>query len=436
MDLQWVWIVAAVSWFLTVLSGIAHQVIREVSWHELEEYCQQQRSDKFGEIFDLRERISLGALLLMMVSAGFAVSCSVYLIFFDRVNELSGTGFWSSITLVSMGLVLMASLIPWAVSQVSAKEFLFHTWQLWWVVSGLAWPLIVSAEFIEDALSRASGISEEEQEEIEEEAAEDEIMSIVAEAEHDGHIDEEKRDMIEGVMELDDNDVGQVMTPRSRMDALDVNTNWEEMLTYVVQSGRTRIPIYQDKIDEVVGILYAKDLLRESLRSESKRRPLKKLVREPMEVPDSTLLDEMLQKFLDQHVHMAIVKDEYGGVAGVVTIEDVLEEIVGEIVDEADEEEMDEIRKISDTVAEVSGTTHVNRLNEAMGLQLPEDQEFDTVSGLIMKQLNEIPRPGRDVVYDNVRFRVEQANRRFIELVHVEILPQSTETGNGSAQNE
>ena len=293
---------------------------------------------------------------------------------------------------------------------------------------------MVSAEFLEHTLSRASGISDEEQEELEEEAAEDEIMSIVAEAEHDGHIDEDTRDMIEGVMELDDNDVAQVMTPRSRVDALDINTDWEEMLTYVVKSGRTRIPIFDDKIDNIVGILYAKDLLRESLRSESKRRPLRKLIREPMEVPESTLLDEMLQQFLDQHVHMAIVKDEYGGVAGVVTIEDVLEEIVGEIVDEADQEEMDEIRRLSDTTAEVSGTTHVNRLNEAMGLQLPEDQEFDTISGLIMKELNEIPRSGRDFVFDNVRFRVEQANRRFIELVHVEILSDSA--GNGSNGND
>ncbi len=428
MDTQIPWMVAAISWALTLLSAIAHQVIREVSWHELEEYCQQKRSDRFGAIFDLRERISLGTLVLMMVAAGFAVSCTTYLTFVNQM-EVQPRKFWALVALIALGLVGTGSLVPWAVSQVSAKQFLFHTWRFWWVVSGIAWPLMISAEFVEAALSRASGISEEEQEEIEEEAAEDEIMSIVAEAEHDGHIDEDTRDMIEGVMELDDNDVGQIMTPRSRIDALDVDTDWEDMLTYVVESGRTRIPIYNNKIDEVIGILYAKDLLRESLRSESKRRPLSKLIREPLAVPDSTLLDEMLQKFLKQHVHMAIVKDEYGGVAGVVTIEDVLEEIVGEIVDETDEEEMDEIRRLGPNKAEVTGTTHVNRLNEAMGLQLPEDEEFDTISGLIMKELNEIPRSGRDVVMDNVLFRVEQANRRCIELVHVEILQDAGNNG-------
>ena len=429
MDSQFVWFVAFAGWMLTILSATAHQVIHEVSWHELEEYCQQKREDIFGRIFDLRERIALGTLLLFMVSVGIAVTGSCYLFFADA--NLTFAKFWSSMALICFGLVFCGSLIPWAVSQVSAHQFLFHTWRFWWVVSGLAWPLVISAEYFEDTISRASGISEEEQEEMDEEAAEDEIMSMVAEAEREGHIDEDTRDMIEGVMELDDNDVSQIMTPRSRVDALELETEWDEMLTYVVESGRTRIPVYEETIDNVVGVLYTKDLLRESLRSESKRRTLKKLIREPLEVPESTLLDEMLQQFLDMHVHMAIVKDEYGGVAGVVTIEDVLEEIVGEIVDEADPDEMDDIKKLSNTTAEVSGTTHLNRLNEAMGLTLPEDQEFDTVSGLIMKELNEIPRSGRDLVVDNVLFHVEQANRRCVELVRIEILPESNGNGVG-----
>ena len=430
-----IWPIAIAAWILTTLAAIAHQVVREVSWHDLEEYCQLKRNDVFGQIFDSRESISLGTLILLMISVGVAAASTCYL-FFAGAEEISGTAFWSRTALICFGLVFLGSLVPWAVSQVSATQFLYNTWRIWWLVSGIAYPFIVGANFVEDTLFRASGISDEEQEELEEEAAEDEIMSIVAEAEHEGHIDEDKRDMIEGVMELDDSDVGRVMTPRSRVDALDIDTNWDEMLLYVVESGRTRIPIYEEKFDRVVGILYAKDLLRESLRSESKRRPLKKLIREPMEVPESTLLDEMLQRFLDQHVHMAIVKDEYGGVAGVVTIEDVLEEIVGEIVDEADVEEMDDIRKISSTRAEVTGTTHLNRLNEAMGLQLPEDQEFDTVAGLIMKELNEIPRRGREVVVDNVSFKVEQSNRRSIELVQVEILPGPNKNGNGFSGNE
>ena len=435
MDFGFVWPIAITGWILSALAAIAHQVVGEVSWHDLEEYCQLKRNDVFGQIFDSRESISLGTLICFMIMLGIAVVSTCYLCFAGQA-DVTVAEFWARTALICFGLVFVGSLFPWAVAQVSATQFLYNTWRIWWLVSGIAYPFILGANLVEDTLFRAKGISDEEQEELEEEALEDEIMSIVAEAEHEGHIDEDTRDMIEGVMELDDNDVGQIMTPRSRVDALDVDTQWDEMLTYVVESGRTRIPVYQEKIDQIVGILYAKDLLRESLRSESKRRPLKKLIREPMEVPVSTLLDEMLQRFLQQHVHMAIVKDEYGGVAGVVTIEDVLEEIVGEIVDEADVEEMDDIRKISSTQAEVTGTTHLNRLNEAMGLQLPEDQEFDTVSGLIMKELNEIPRTGREVIYENVSFRIEQSSRRCIELVQVEILPESQKNGNGFAADD
>lgn len=436
MDTQTVWIAAAAGWLMTVLAAIAHQVVHEISWHDLEEYCQKKRHDEqlFGRIFDLRQQISLGTLLLQMVAAGVAVACTCFFLF-SHQESLSAASFWSQVALICVALLFAGSLVPWAVSQVSATPFLYHTWRFWWLVSGLAWPLVVSANFFEQTLSRASGISDQEQEELQEEAAEDEIMSYIAEARHEGHIDEGTRDMIEGVMELDDYDVARIMTPRSRVDTLDVNTAWEEMLRYVVESGRTRIPVFEEKIDNVIGILYAKDLLRESLRSESKRRPLRKLLREPLAVPESTLLDEMLQQFLNQHVHMAIVKDEYGGVAGVVTIEDVLEEIVGEIVDETDVKEMDQITRISDTVAEVTGTTYINRLNEAMGLQLPEDQEFDTVAGLIMKQLNEIPRIGRELEMGNVLFRVEQANRRNIELVHVEVLAESMRNASGILQD-
>ena len=122
-------------------------------------------------------------------------------------------------------------------------------------------------------------------------------------------------------MELDDKTVGDIMTPRNKVDALNQSTSWDEMMEFVIQSGRTRIPIYDESLDQVVGLLFAKDLLRESRLN--KRRPLQKLLRAPIEVPETKMLDEMLETFLRGRTHMAIVKDEYGGVAGVVTIEDV-----------------------------------------------------------------------------------------------------------------
>ena len=309
----------------------------------------------------------------------------------SRIDELSIGSLTSIVALVAFGLIVSGSWFPRAVARIGSVQYLYRTWKWWWVVSALAWPLMIGGEFVSKIFARASGQSEEDEDE--EEAFEDEILSMVSEAEHDGYLESEARDMIEGVMELDDNDVSSVMTPRSEVDAMELETNWDEMMTCVVKSGRTRIPIFDEKIDNVVGILYAKDLLRESLRSEKKRKPLSKLLREPLTVPETTLLDEMLNQFLHCRTHMAIVQDEYGGMAGVVTIEDVLEEIVGEIVDETDRERTREIEVLNPRQADVSGHVHINRLNEKLGIELPEDDQFDTISGLIMHQLNEIPPP-------------------------------------------
>ncbi|MCL4156900.1 UNVERIFIED_CONTAM: hypothetical protein GTU68_021319 [Idotea baltica] len=192
------------------------------------------------------------------------------------------------------------------------------------------------------------------------------------------------------------------------------------MIDFVIKSGRTRIPIYRGTIDTVVGLLYAKDLLRESLRS--KRRPLQKFLREPLFVPASIKLDEMLNRFLHGRTHLAIVNNEYGGVAGCVTIEDVLEEIVGEIVDETDTDLSDDINRLNDKQADVNGKIHIERLNDVMGIDLPDNDEFATVSGLIMSQINKVPRSGHEIVIGNIQFNILEATKREIKFVRVTVL--------------
>jgi putative hemolysin len=139
------------------------------------------------------------------------------------------------------------------------------------------------------------------------------------------------------------------------------------------------------------------------------------------------LLDEMLSKFLHVRTHMAIVQDEYGGLAGVITIEDILEEIVGEIVDETDKDMSEEITVLNPNQADVLGTVRIVRLNETLGVELPEDDQFDTVSGLIMHQLNEIPRSGRELTVGRVQFNIQEANRRQIKSVRITVLDEAGE---------
>jgi CBS domain containing-hemolysin-like protein len=410
---------------LTAFSAIATLVLNEIAWHELEEYCKQKKqNERFGRIFDLRDPLALGAGIFQMIATAVtAVSMTGWLLESRIISDLTGWEIGSIIGLVAFSLVFTGSWIPWAVARIGSVQFLYSTWRWWWIVSFLAWPLMVGGRVVSAMIARASGKVDEEEDE--EEAFEDEILSMVSEGEHDGFLESEARDMIEGVMELDDNDVATVMTPRSKVDAMEAGTSWEDMMTRVVESGRTRIPIYRESIDNIVGILYAKDLLRESLRSESKRRSLHKLLREPLFVPESTLLDEMLSRFLHVRTHLAIVRDEYGGLAGVVTIEDILEEIVGEIVDETDKDQGDDITILNPNQADVLGTVHIDQLNEKLGVELPEDDQFDTVSGLIMHQLNEIPRPGHELIVGRVQFNIQEANRRQIKSVRVTVLEEN-----------
>ena len=416
-----------IGYLLTTLSATASVVLNEIQWHELEEYCKQKKQSKlFGRIFDLRDQLDLGVGIFQAAATALAVVSMVFwLNVRNPVSELDGWRIAWVIMLVGFCLVFSVSWIPWAVARIGAVKFLFRTWRWWWVVSALAWPLMVGGRIVTVMFARATG--QDEDEEDEEEAFEDEILSMVSEAEHDGFLESETRDMIEGVMELDDNNVVAVMMHRSRVDALEVSTDWEQMVLFVVESGRTRIPVYQEKIDNIVGLLYTKDLLRESLRGEKKRRPLKKLLRDPLFVPETTLLDEMLSKFLHVRTHMAIVQDEYGGMAGVVTIEDILEEIVGEIVDETDKDQSKAITILNPNQADVVGWVHIDRLNEVMGVELPEDDQFDTVSGLIMNQLKEIPRPGHELTVGRVQFNIQEANRRQIKSVRVTVLDEEAE---------
>ena len=426
MEAWFFWLMIA-GFIVTTLAATASYVLQEVSWHELEELCQQRRSEKiFGKIFDFRDQMRLGADILKVFATAVAACATVATLIGPRkISEIATFDQLSILALVAFGLILCSSWIPWGIERIAAPRFLFHTWRWWWLVSAIAWPFLAGGRVVSALFARASGQDTEPDDE--EEAFEDEILTMVSEGEHDGFIEPDARDMIEGVMELDDIYVDAVMTPRSKIDALEIDTSWDEMLEFVVDSGRTRIPVYDGKIDNVVGLLYAKDLLRESMRSESKRRPLQKLLRDPITVPDRTLLDEMLSRFLKNRTHMAVVQDEYGGLAGVVTIEDVLEEIVGEIVDETDDERHDEINRINAYEADVDGTIPVNRLNEEMGLQLPEEDDFDTLSGLIVRELKEIPKTGRELRFGNVHLTVTESNKRSVQSVALKVVPEDEE---------
>lgn len=231
-------------------------------------------------------------------------------------------------------------------------------------------------------------------------------------------LDADELAMLFGVLEVSDTHVREIMIPRSHMVVLAADDSPEELLDTIVKSGHSRFPVIGDDRDEVLGILLAKDLLRHTGRLTTEI-PLKELLRPPIFIPESKRLNTLLSEFRESHQHLAIVVDEYGGVSGLLTIEDVLEQIVGDIGDEHDPEEADYIQAGDDGEFTVMGLTRIDDFNEHFGVEL-SDEEYDTVAGLVMHELGRLPRRGEVLEFGGFRFNVQRADRRRIHAVRVQ----------------
>ena len=226
--------------------------------------------------------------------------------------------------------------------------------------------------------------------------------------------------MIQAVIELGDQRIHEVMVPRTTMVTLPADASMEEAIDTVIEEGHSRIPVYEENIDEIIGILYAKDLLPFLKGSASERPSLRSILRTPVFVPESMSVDDLLHEFQRRKVHIAIVLDEYGGTAGLVTIEDLLEEIVGEIQDEYDEEEPLIVR-LSDDEARMDGRADVDDLAELFdtNLGLEDGDQYDTVGGLIYHRIGGVPKPGDQVLVDGLTLTVETIDGRRVGKVLV-----------------
>src|SRR5207237_1010320 len=215
---------------------------------------------------------------------------------------------------------------------------------------------------------------------------EDEIMSAVEEGAEQGVMDQQEKEMIESVIQFRDTTAGQIMTSRPEIVALDIQSTLDDVKRTVGESGHTRVPVYEEWLDHIVGILYARDLLHH-LGLPAEKFEIRSAMRPAVFVPTTKPLRDLLQDFRAQKVHIAIVLDEYGGTAGLVTIEDILEELVGEIADEHDEPATQTIHRLNEDTAEIDARMRVEDVNEALSLSLPEDESYDTIAGYVFSKL-------------------------------------------------
>jgi magnesium and cobalt transporter len=250
----------------------------------------------------------------------------------------------------------------------------------------------------------------------------EQLLGLLRDAQRRALFDADALAMIEGVLQVSEMQARDIMIPRSQMEVLNRDSSLEQMLPAIVDTGHSRFPVIGESRDEVLGILLAKDLLRYFVAGNEEAFNIREVLRPAVFIPESKRLNVLLKEFRANRNHIAIVVDEYGGVAGMVTIEDVLEQIVGEIEDEHDLDEDYYIRKHSATHFTVKALTPVEDFNEYFEAGF-SDEEFDTIGGLLVHEFGHLPKRGETVTIDRFLFKVLRADNRRVHMLHLSVLP-------------
>ncbi|TWU04609.1 hemolysin family protein [Stieleria varia] len=418
----WLWTMASISGFaLSSIGGLGSELLDRFAGRSLEAYCRLKRHrERFGSVLDHQDAVIDGSEYLRMIgTVVFLIAGTSALFAQDVPPDAARLLSWGVIAVILM--MTTHAWLPAAVTRFASAPILYHTWPFWRSLATIMRPLEVPGAVIETLTRRLAGKLEHEDEE--EELLEDEIRTMVAAGTRDGYFGPGIREMIQGVMDLNEDDVGHIMTPRGDVDAIEASATWSEILAAVVESGRTRLPVYEQTLDNVIGVLYVKDLLPYLANGTTPTQTIHELMRNAWTVPVDRSVELLLREFLHSRSHMAIVLDEFQQTAGVVTIEDALEEIVGEIVDESDEEEEVEFTVVDDHTAEVSGRVMIDDLNERLGWDFPESDDYETVAGYVLNTLGAIPDEGQRLRIGDAEIEILVASTRKIGLMRIHYQP-------------
>ena len=324
---------------------------------------------------------------------------------------------WLAFELVFIGLVVL-ELIPEAISIWIGDRIVVRLIPVLDALEKLLSPVTASFRAARRALLRLIGGRADRSDQ---DLAEAGIRAAVALGEREGLLEQGEKSMIESVLQFCDAEVVEVMTPRTDMVCFEASDTVEEAIPKAIACGHSRIPIYRKEVDEIIGVLYVKDLLRYAADEGLRSLRIEKVVRKIHFVPETKELNDLLGEFRSERFHIAVVLDEYGGTSGLVTIEDILEEIVGEIEDEYDTAGRDQIRKIDDLTWDLDGRTSILDVNKSLGARIPESDDYETVAGFLFSALGHIPREGEELGTDRVLFKVTRADDRKIKRVRARV---------------
>jgi len=316
-------------------------------------------------------------------------------------------------------LVFVVSVaVPKAWARYGGEHLLTYSLPVLFSVRKAFWPLVGVMRLVDVVVKRLAGVHEDE---AADNHFEQEIMEAVQEGEEEGLVDQQERRMIEAVMEFRDVTVEEIMTPRTEIVGVEIHATLEQIKQTIAEHGHSRLPVYEESLDNIEGMLYAKDLLR-FVGQGTEQFSIQQLMRQCYFVPESKSLRDLFAELRQKKVHLAIVLDEYGGTSGLVTIEDVIEQIVGQITDEYEPPEPAAVQQIDAKTLEVDARTRIDELNEQLDLHLPEGEDYETLGGFLFHNMGRIPTVGETFTYENKLLTVLQATPRRIDRVKLEIL--------------
>ncbi len=427
---SWAVTIALLSVGLTVFFSMTNLALRHISWNKLEEAFAGK--ERLSRLDFFRERIayliSTTAMFRLLANLAFFM-CMLYLFLPEKSAQSAPLFFpllksflWSGLVLVIFSVGL-----PHAWAKYGGTAFLAHGYLILKFFDSISRPITLILHLFETPIRRLAGAADKGQNGRMEERHE-ELLNVVGEGEKDGVVDEEEREMIEAVLEFRDTTVNEIMTPRTEIVGLAAEATLSEAKKTIVQAGHSRYPVYEDSIDNIIGMLYAKDLLKEmDSHQDAGATDIRNRIREPYFVPAGKTLRDVLHDFQNQKVHLAIVLDEYGGTAGVVTIEDVLEELVGEITDEHEPPQAESVKRIDENTIEVDSRYEVDELNDEYGLNIPEENGYETIGGFAFSRLGYIPKTGEEFDYENLQITILDAGQRKINRLRIVITPKEEE---------
>lgn len=340
------------------------------------------------------------------------------------------------VAISSVLIWIFGAVIPTSIANHAAERTVY-AWALpVRVIYAAARPVMKIVGFFDEIVRRLAGDTDRNQSDV----LEAELMSVIEEARSEGQVDEAERSMIEGVVRFKDTTVEQIMTPRTEIEALQVTNNLGELTALIRRVGHSRIPVYEESLDHIVGIFYVKDLMRWLAGGEKSGRgfELRTILRPALFVPETKTIRELLSELLQKKLHIAMVADEYGGTSGLVTIEDIVEEVFGEIWDEYEQPEEGVAVAEVDAKARAADIDARMRIEDAnaalrpLGVELPEGEEYDTVGGFILTSLGHIPIVGETIRQGSMLLTVTEAEPTRVNRVRLEVR-SLTGPGGGAA---